>query len=37
MVGEVCRGGVITGEKLDGPEGMRGVGVSWVNKGEDVF
>ena len=22
-------------EKLDGAEGMRGVGVSWINRGED--
>ena len=28
-------GGVITGEKLDRDEGMRGVGVSWINRGED--
>ena len=31
----MCCGGVITGEKLDGTEGMRGVGVSWINRGED--
>ena len=30
-MGEMCWGGVITGEKLDGAEGMRGVGVSWIN------
>ena len=28
-------GGVNTGEQLDGAEGMRGVGVSWINRGED--
>ena len=27
-VGEMCRGDAITGDKLDGAEGMRGVGVS---------
>ena len=32
----MCWGGVITGEKLDGAEGMRGVGASWINRGEDV-
>ena len=26
--------GKITGEKLDGAEGIRGVGVSWINRGE---
>ena len=31
----MCWGGEITGEKLDGAEGMRGVGVSWINRGED--
>ena len=31
----MCWGGVITGEKLDGAEGMRGVGVSWINRGVD--
>ena len=34
-VGEMCWGGEITGEKLDGAEGMRGIGVSWINRGED--
>ena len=29
-VGEMCRGDAITGDKLDGVEGMRGVGVSWI-------
>ena len=33
-VGEMCWGGEFTGEKLDGAEGMRGVGVSWKNRGE---
>ena len=28
-------GGTITGEKLDGGEGMRGVGVSWINSFND--
>ena len=28
MVGEICRGGEINGEKLDGAEGIRGLGVS---------
>ena len=31
----MCWGGEITGEKLDGAEGMRGVGVSWINRGEN--
>ena len=31
----MCWGGVITGEKLDGAEGMRGVEGSWINRGED--
>ena len=31
----MCWGGAITGEKFDGAEGMRGVGVSWINRGED--
>ena len=31
----MCWGGVITGEKLDGAEEMRGVGVGWINRGED--
>ena len=26
-------GGEITGEKLDGAEGIRGLGVSWINRG----
>ena len=34
-VGEMCRGDAITGDKLDGVERMRGVGVSWINRGED--
>ena len=34
-VGEMCWGGVITGEELDGADGMRGVWVSWINRGED--
>ena len=29
------RVGEITGEKLDGAEGMSGVGVSWINRGDD--
>ena len=24
--------GAITGDELDGAEGMRGVGVSWINR-----
>ena len=31
----MCWGGEITGEKLAGAEGMRGVGVSWINRGDD--
>ena len=31
----MCWDGEINGEKLDGAEGMRGVGLSWINKGED--
>ena len=27
-------GGEITGEKLNGGEGIRGLGVSWMNRGE---
>ena len=34
-VGEMCHGDAITGDKLDGAEGIRGVGVSWINRGED--
>ena len=34
MVGEICWGGEITGEKLDGTEGITGLGVSWMNRGE---
>ena len=34
-MGEICWGGVNTGEQFDGAEGMRGVGVSWINRGED--
>ena len=29
----MCWDGAITGDKLDGAEGMRGVGVSWINRG----
>ena len=32
MVGEICWGGEISGEKLDGAEGIRGLGVSWMNR-----
>ena len=31
----MCWGGAITGEKLDGGKGIKGVGVSWINRGED--
>ena len=31
----MCWGDVIIGEKLDGAEEMRGVVVSWINRGED--
>ena len=33
---EMCWGGEFefTWEKLDGAEGMRGVGVNWINRGE---
>ena len=34
VVGEICWGGEITGGKLDGGEGIRGLGVSWMNRGE---
>ena len=34
-MGELCWAGAITGEKLDVAEGMRGVGVSWINREED--
>ena len=33
-MGEICWGGEITGEKLDGAEGIRGLGMSWMNRGE---
>ena len=32
---EMCCGCKITGEKLDGAEGMKGVCVSWINRAED--
>ena len=31
----MCGGDAITGDTLDGAEGMRGVGASWINRGED--
>ena len=34
-VGDMCRGDAVTEDKLDGAEGMSGVGVSWINRGED--
>ena len=33
-MGERWWGGKITGAKLDGAEGIRGVGVSWINRGD---
>ena len=33
-VGEMCLGGDFIGEKLDEAEGMRGIGLSWIDRGE---
>ena len=35
MFRRMCWGGDFTGEKLDGAEGMRRLGASWINRGED--